>query len=292
MEVSLIIPVYNEEDTIKKVVKDSIKVLKKNKYKYEIIVIDDASQDKTNIIIKNLEVKSIRHLENMGVGAARKTGILAARYNNIVMIDGDTTYPVNVIPQLLDNLKNYDMVIGARTSEQGTLKRIRIFTKTLICKLAEFISGSKIKDLNSGLRAFKKEHVLKFFNILPNTHSWVSTLTLCYLCNYYSIKYIPIQYFKRKGKSTFHIIKDTYNYISLIFRTIMYFYPLKFFTPISILIMSYGITMALYHGFKNKIIRSDIIIITIGSFIAILGLLADLIVKSTKNQYFKWNNNS
>ncbi len=288
MNVSIIIPVYNEEKSIKNIIIELKKILSKNKLKYEIIVVDDGSTDNTPNIVKSLKVNLITHKKNKGVGAARKTGILNAKYENIVMIDGDSTYPINAIPELLKQLKTYDLVIGYRKKEAGTFKILRKPVKLLIKSLAEFITGEKIKDLNSGLRAFKKSDILKFFNILPNTHSWVSTQVICYLSNYYTIKYIPIEYYKRKGKSTFHPIKDTYNYISLIFRTILYFSPLKIFFPLSSLVMIYGLIKALIDGIHGKIINSDIIIIILGGFIFIIGILADIIIKSTKNQYFKW----
>lgn len=288
MEISLIIPVYNEALAIQEVVKEYEQLLKSKKYKYEIIVIDDGSKDNTVEIVKKMNVRLIQLPENRGTGAATNVGILNAKYETIIMTDGDCTYPAAPIPLMLEQLKDHDMVIGARISEKGTLKILRSTIKFLIRKLAEFISGYKIPDLNSGLRIFKKNDVLKFFNILPNTHSWVSTITLCYLCNYYNVKFIPIEYHKRKGKSSFHFFKDTYNYLALIFRTIMYFYPLKIFIPLSIIIISFGCIRAIAHSLVGPLIQSDIIIITIGGFSIIVGLLADLIIKSTRSQYFKW----
>jgi len=63
------------------------------------------------------------------------------------------------------------------------------------------------------LRAMKREQVLEFLPILPTTHSWVSTITMAFLSNGYSVRWIPIAYRKRVGRSSFHPIADTYNYL-------------------------------------------------------------------------------
>ena len=285
---SIIIPVYNEEESIVEVITDIIKNLKNKRLKYEIIIIDDGSTDNIQKITSKFNIKYIRHEINKGVGAARKTGIKAAKYDFIVMLDGDGTYPADRIYDLILELKNADMVVGARIKESGTFNLLRKFIKFIIRILASYIAGFKIPDLNSGMRSFKKRIALNFFNILPNTHSWVSTITLCFLCNDYNVKYIPIDYYKRKGKSTFHPIKDTYNYISLVFKTIMYFNPLKIFLPMSLGILIWGIYRTVYHAkftVRSKILESDIIIIIVGALIGIYGLLADLIVKQFKFQY-------
>lgn len=280
---SIIVPAYNEERAIEEVL-DSIKeAMNKTKWDYEIIVVDDSSQDRTAEIAKGKGAKVIQHVENKGVGAARKTGIKKAKGKIIVMIDGDGTYSSKDIPRLLECMDTYDMVIGARKIETGSLSMLRRPAKFIIRKLAEYITRKKIPDLNSGLRAFKKEMALNFFNILPEGHSWVSTLTIASLSNGYDVKYIPIDYYKRKGISTFHPLKDTVNYFFLIFRTIMYFKPLKIFAPLAIIVFISGVARTIYDAkVLLHIKESDVIIVLTSILIGVLGLLADLIVKQRK----------
>ena len=115
---------------------------------------------------------------------------------------------------------------------------------------------------------------------MPEGHSWVSTITIALLSNCYDIKYIPIEYYSRKGKSTFHPIRDTSAYFLLIFRTVMYFKPLKFFFPPGIALFVAGCVRTVYDAkVLHRIKESDIIIILVSVFIMMLGLLADLIVK-------------
>jgi len=281
---TIIIPAYNEEESIGEDIDTIIETMEKTEYKYEIIVVDDGSTDKTSQIVKNKRgVELIQHSYNKGVGAARKTGILKARGEIIVMTDGDGTYPNQDIPKLLNYIRDYDMVIGARIGKNIQWPLIRRPARWFIRKLASYLIATKIPDLNSGLRVFKKDLARKFFNILPETHSWVSTITLAFLANGYTVKYVPIDYYKRKGKSTIHPIKDTYNFISLVIRTVMYFNPLRVFLPLTALILISAIIRTFYDAtVLHRIKESDIMLFLTGLIIGVLGLLADLIVKLQK----------
>ena len=153
----------------------------------------------------------------------------------------------------------------------------------MITRLAEFITQENIPDLNSGLRAFKKEKALKFLAILPNTHSWVSTITLAFLSVGFPVKYVQIDYFPRKGHSTFHPLIDTYNYISLVVRTVMYFNPLRIFLPLALSLLMLGIGKTAFDlYFLKDMQESDIIIIVGALVVGSMGLLADLIVVQGK----------
>ncbi len=283
-QVTVIIPAFNEEKTIAEDIDVIIETMGRSNCQYEIIVVDDGSTDKTAQIVKaKREVKLIQHSYNRGVGAARKTGILEARGEIIVMTDGDGTYPNQDIPKLLNYIKNYDMVVGARVGKNVTWPLIRRPARWFIRKLASYLIATKIPDLNSGLRVFKKDLARRFFNILPENHSWVSTITLAFLANGYTIKYVPIDYYKRKGKSTIHPIKDTYNFVSLVIRTVMYFNPLRVFLPLTTLILISAIIRTLYDAtILHRIKESDIMLFLTGLIIGVLGLLADLIVRLQK----------
>ncbi len=283
-DLTIVIPVYNEEESIEGDIDTIIETMDKADYKYEIIVVDDGSTDKTAQIVKTKEgVELIQHSYNKGVGAARKTGILKAKGEIIVMTDGDGTYPNQDIPKLLSYMNDYDMVVGARVGKNVQWPLLRRPARWFIRKLASYLMVTKIPDLNSGLRIFRKDLSRKFFNILPENHSWVSTITLAFLANGYNIKYVPIDYYKRKGKSTIHPIKDTYNFISLVIRTVMYFNPLRVFLPLTALILISAVTRTLYDAIVlHRIKESDIMLFLTGLIIGVLGLLADLIVRLQK----------
>ncbi len=283
-EVSIVIPAYNEAEAIEEVVRGAIDVMRAADLKYEIIVVDDGSVDRTAQIVRKIEdVKLLQHPYHKGVGRARMTGIKGAEGDIIVMTDGDGSHSSKDILVLLNYIDQYDMVVGARKTEAGTLRLIRKPTKWVLRRLAEYISNEKISDLNSGLRAFKKELALKYFNILPEGHSWVSTITIAFLCDHYNVKYIPVDYYSRKGRSTFRPIADTTAYFLLIFRTIMYFKPLRIFAPIAATVFALGVIRTIYDAkILHDIKESDVITVLAGILIGVLGLLADLIVKKGK----------
>jgi glycosyltransferase involved in cell wall biosynthesis len=287
-EVSIVIPAFNEAEAIGHDLDVIIETMDESGYDYEIIVVDDGSTDNTGEIAAQKGARVIRHPVNMGSGAARKTGILQATGEKIVMTDADGTYPNHEIPRLLQHLREYDQVVGARTSEQGTMPWLRAPTKYFIRKLASFLTDMNIPDLNSGLRAFKKDIMLQFLYLLPQGFSCVSTMTLAFLSNGYTIKYLPIEYYKRKGQSKFRPIADTYNFILLVIRIVMYFNPLKIFLPVSLGLLGLGILklildFALGRGFK----ASDIVIILTAVVVGMMGLLADLIVIQHKPQHIR-----
>ncbi|MBA3534696.1 MAG: hypothetical protein H0T73_22485 [Ardenticatenales bacterium] len=191
------------------------------------------------------------------------------------------------MPLLIEQVRaGYDMAVGARRAEKGTMRWLRTPAKEFIRRLASFMTGVSIPDLNSGLRAFRKDVVFRFLGILPNTHSWVSTITLAMLSNGYRVAYVPIDYYPRIGQSTFHPIRDTYNYLTLVFRALTYFNPLKIFLPVSSIVFVLGFAKLLYDNFVLRDIReSDVLIMVVAVLIAMLGMLADLIVAQNRYQY-------
>lgn len=282
--ISAVLPAFNEEVCILQTIDDVDRALKGSGYSYEIIVVDDGSRDRTaELALSRPGVKLIRHRVNCGVGAARKTGIQHSKGNVVVTTDVDGTYPNYDIPRLISHLiqNNLDMVIGARIGKNVVFEwPHRFIPKWFIRKLASYLCQVPIPDLNSGLRVFIKDVALRYFYLLPDSHSWESTITLAFLCNKHFVEFLPIDYFKRKGgASTFAPIKDTYNYISLMIRTIMYFNPLRIFIPLSIAVGLVGGMKMIYDWNVYHFIGSLDVIIFLGAIlIFVVGLLADLIV--------------
>ncbi|MBN2190392.1 MAG: glycosyltransferase family 2 protein [Candidatus Aureabacteria bacterium] len=282
-KITILIPVYNEKDALPRVIDNLKDVLKKSGRQGDILVVDDGSTDDSAAIAESKGAKVIRHEKNLGTGAARTTGVKASENEIIVMIDGDCTYPEEAIPDMVAMMGKSDMVIGSRRAEKGTLKILRTPAKMFIKKLAEYLVNDKIPDLNSGLRVLKKSLVLKYLKYLPSTHSWVSTITLVLLSKGYKVGYFPIEYHPRVGRSTFHPLKDSYNYLSLVIRTIMYFNPLRFFLPISTFIFLAGVVKSLVDfAYTHSVQESDIIIFSTAVIVFAIGLLADLIVMMHK----------
>ncbi len=283
--VSIIVPAFNEEQAIGRVLDDIVAVMDPLGRPYETIVVDDGSTDATVSACRARPgVKTISHGQNRGTGAARTTGVRAAKGRYIVMTDADGTYPIDAIPGMIEELDQCDMVIGARQEEMGTVKWLRWGAKSFIKALASYLTQTKIPDLNSGLRAMKRELVLEFLPILPSTHSWVSTITMAFLSSGHEVRWIPISYHRRIGSSTFHPIADTYNYIALIVRAIMYFNPLRVFLPLSLSMFLVGVAKAIYDIFAYRFhfAPTTVILVLTSVQLGAIGLLADLIVRRSK----------
>ncbi|OQZ03639.1 MAG: hypothetical protein B6D34_06880 [Candidatus Brocadia sp. UTAMX1] len=285
-EASIIIPAYNEKEGIFQVI-ESLRSLKKRcGNHWEIIVVDDGSTDGTSEMIRDIQdIVLIRHPFNRGYGAAIKTGIRHARYNTLVISDADGTYSIEDIPRLLALLPKSEMVVGARKNKDTNIPYVRRPAKWILNKLANFLSGTKIPDLNSGLRAMKKDIVMKFCHLLPDGFSFTTTITLAMLTNDYAVEFIPIEYHLRLGRSKIRPVRDTLNFIQLIIRTVLYFDPLKIFLPISAFFFASSIAvLVLSYLFTPKVMDITTVILFIsGVQILAIGMIADLIDKRSRS---------
>jgi glycosyltransferase involved in cell wall biosynthesis len=283
--VSIVIPAYNEEEAIGDDLDGIIAAMEGSGRDYEIIVVDDGSQDRTAEMIRaRPQVRLVQHASNRGVGAARNTGVRQAQGEVIAMTDGDGSYPNQEIPTLISHLEGCDMVVGARSREHGRMSWLRWMAKTFIRLLASYLVEAKIPDLNSGLRVMRRELIERYWHILPRGHSWVSTITLALLSDGYNVKFVPIDYYPRRGRSSFHPLSDTYNYILLVIRTIMYFNPLKVLLPLSLVFLSAGIIRQFYQFIvvAPKVFSSNVLLVVAGMNLGVMGLLADLIVRRVR----------
>lgn len=284
-DVTVVLPVYNEKGHLRAEI-DRIKIaLEASPYSFEIIVIDDGSDDGSSEQLLEIDgIRLIQFAQNRGSGSARRAGSHAARGRVVVWTDTDMTYPNHEIPQLVKELDGYDQVVGARTSEQGTVKFARVPAKWLIRKLASYLVETNIPDLNSGLRAFRADVGRQYLNQLPAGFSCVTTLTMCFLGNGYSVKYVPIEYSERAGKSKFHWWKDTRRYITQVVRMILSYNPLKVFLPLAFLLLGIGAVKLGYDAIKYDLrVTTNTLLMLFAAFqLLAIGLLADLFVRLSK----------
>jgi hypothetical protein len=202
----------------------------------------------------------------------------------VVWTDADMTYPNELIPDLVRELDDgYDQVVGARKTEAGTYKFFRVPAKWAIRRLAAYLTNTPIPDLNSGLRAFKRDVAKPYLRLLPPGFSCVTTITLAFLSNGHQIKYVPIDYFKRAGSSKFHPFKDAYNYIIQVLRMVMYFNPLRVLMPVALTLLGGTFVKLVWdlvvHPFR--VATNTVLLGVTGLVIACLALLADLVVRRT-----------
>ena len=288
--VTIVLPCYNEQGHVATEVERICAAMDSSGYAYELLAFDDASTDGTLASLQEIApqfpMMRIVHFDrNGGSGTVRRIGTQQARGDIVVWTDADMSYPNERIPELVQTLEKdhmLDQVVGARTSEQGTHKILRVPAKWFIRKIAEILTNASIPDLNSGLRAFRREVSLPYLRLLPPGFSCVTTITLAFLCNQHDVRYVPIEYAKRSGTSKFKFFKDAYRYILQVLRMVMYFNPLKVLMPVALFLLALGVAKGIFDMVVHPLLFAinTILILMSGLIIASMALLADLIVRS------------
>jgi polyisoprenyl-phosphate glycosyltransferase len=201
-----------------------------------------------------------------------------------VWTDADMTYPNDRIPELVAELGDYDQVVGARTSEQGTAKALRVPAKWFIRKLAEYLTERRIPDLNSGFRAFRRSVALPYLHLLPAGFSCVTTITMTFLANGHTVRYVDIPYERRAGESKFHWWADTRRYLLQVVRMVLSYNPLRVFMPVGLLLFLVGGTKLVWDLFDKdlRVPTNTLLILFIAFQVTAIGLLADLVVRATR----------
>lgn len=287
---SVILPCFNEEDHVLAEIERISAAMDDSGYSYELVAYDDKSTDGTLAVLRSAEEKYpqmrvVAFTRNQGSGTIRRIGTKDAYGELVVWTDADMTYPNERIPEfiaMLDADPSFDQVVGARTSEEGTYKFLRVPAKWTIRQIAQILTGVKIPDLNSGLRAFRREVSLPYLRLLPPGFSCVTTLTVSFLSNQHDINYVPIDYAKRAGKSKFRFVRDAYRYILQVLRMVMYFNPIKVLMPLALTLIGVGILKVIYDVIDHpvRIAINTLLLLMAGLIIAAVALLADLVVRS------------
>lgn len=218
--VSIILPVFNEEKSLPVVIESIRQSMKDYPQNFEILVVDDGSSDRSKEIATEMGTRLLPGDKNMGAGHARKRGIKSATGDFVVFLDADCTYETDDIPKMLEWTDGHDQINGARNADHGNLLWLRISVKFCLRMLASLLACQYIPDLNTGLKTMRRSVLMNYVDMIPNGFSCVTTMTLSFLVRGHKVKYIPTTYNPRIGKSKFHPIKDTFNLIMAIFRTV------------------------------------------------------------------------
>ena len=282
---SLVLPVYNEVAAVLSEIERIEGILTEVECPTELIVVDDGSTDGTTRVLNEAKggFRLICSETNQGYGASLKKGIRQAKYPLVAITDADGTYPNEEIPQLLDKMKDADMVVGARTGKDVYIPLIRRPAKWLLNKLANYLSNVEIPDLNSGLRVFRKGVAERYFHILPDRFSFTTTITLAMFADGYRVKYHSIDYHKREGESKIKPY-DAVGFFILILRTVTYFSPLRIFAPVFMVMFVVSLAKLVYDTFWLENITDTTTLLWLMSLqVLLIGLVADLIVKRNEN---------
>ncbi len=285
LDVSIILPVHNERGHLAQEVDRIRAAMEASHHSYELIVVDDGSSDGSGDIARELGgLRLVTLRDNKGSGAARRAGSRAARGRVVVWTDVDMTYPNDTIPWLVDQLGDHDQVVGARTSEEGTLKFARVPAKFLIRRLASYLVERRIPDLNSGFRVFRRDVGDQFLDELPDGFSCVTTLTMSFLTNGYSVEYVDIPYAARAGRSKFHWWADTRRYLRQVVRMALSYNPLRVFMPVGLLLLAFAAGKMVFDwASRDFSLSPNTLLLFLAAFqIVTTGMLADLVARRSR----------
>lgn len=279
-ETSIIIPVFNEADSIQSVIEGIQKTFNDTNANYEVIVVDDGSDDETIEVAKKTTAKIISHPYNIGNGAAIKTGIRNATGEILVMLDGDGQHAPEDIPKLLEKIGPYDMVVGSRSRDSKTSIH-RDIANSLYNQLATYVCGRKIEDLTSGFRAVKANMAREFIPLLPNTFSYPTTITLAVVRSGYRLAYTPITTEKGSGKSKIKLLKDGTRFLLIIFKITTLYSPMKVFLPVSVLTFLTGFGYGLFKiiFLNSRYGPTSAMLMIVSVLIFLIGLVSEQIAQ-------------
>ena len=273
-EISIVIPAFNEADNLAELL-GKIHALKLPRA--EVIVVDDGSADRSAEIASSAGATVIRHPYNIGNGAAVKSGMRAAQGKTILLMDADGQHKPEDIPKLLAEATNYHMVVGAR-AKGSKLRLHRYAANTVYNLLASYVTGFRVQDLTSGFRLLSRRDAMRFIDLLPNTFSYPTTLTLAFLRSGLTVKYVPIQTLYRAGQSKISLITDGIRFLLIITKIATLFSPFRVFLPVSAFFFFTGAGYYLYtyiteHRFTNM----AVFLLTTAVIIFMMGLVSEQI---------------
>lgn len=300
LQCAIVIPVYNESTSVEQTISKLKLEIAKIKYcSFEIICVNDGSTDNSGGILAQIDsITVLTHDINRGYGAALKSGIDYCNKEWILIIDADGTYALHQIRDLLNEItEETDMIVGARKGIGIVKNPLRRLARWILRKLVHGLTGTMVPDLNSGMRLFRKSVYLDFRHLLPMKFSFTTTITVASLHSGFNIKYVPVEYYQRIGKSNIRPVSDFFGFTITIIRLVSYFDPLRFFLPLSFFIFVIGFLRAIRDVIVTNGIGSlSVILTTLALQIFIAGVIVDVVVRrssmerisqSMKKNYFK-----
>lgn len=284
-DLSICVPAYNEEEAVA----NTLKRLRRSFPDAEILFVDDGSTDNTLAEASGVEgVRVLSHDRNVGYGASIKTAIRNSTRKVVAWYDADGQHRAQdlekVVAPVLEGAR--DAVIGART-RTSAVTRNRLPGKWVLKFIAELIARHKIPDLNSGLRCFRREVIIRYLHLLPDGFSASTTSTILMMKRGYRIGYEDIIAVARKGHSSVRMVSDGLKAIQLMLRLLILFEAFGFFTLLSMLQiipgLVYGIIVAVRQGQGFPVLAATVIISGVLTFF--MGLLCDQVVALRKERF-------
>lgn len=173
MFLSVIIPAYNEEKRISKILDAAYKYFQSKDFDYEIIIVDDGSKDQTVKVAQNYKdkfknLKILSFVKNSGKGAAVRSGMLEGKGDFLLFADADNSTPIEQFDLLFKYFPNFDIIIGSRALKTSQLEKKQNFFKILLGRMGNFLIRKvfkiNIKDTQCGFKFFSRDAAKKIFS--------------------------------------------------------------------------------------------------------------------------------
>jgi glycosyltransferase involved in cell wall biosynthesis len=310
MDISVVVPLFNEEESLPELVEWIRKVMSQHQFSYEIIMIDDGSKDNSWQVIETLQkdnsnIKGIKFRRNYGKSAALYCGFEVAQGDVVITMDADLQDSPDEIPELFRMIKEdgYDLVSGWKKK-----RRDPILTKNLPSKFYNWtvrrMSGIKLHDMNCGLKAYRK-NVIKSIEVYGEMHRYIPVLAKW--AGYNNIGEKVVEHSERKyGVTKFGIerfIRGPLDLLSVMFISRFVKRPMHFFGILGILMILIGLAAAIYlgvekiiqlkHGIVGNLITNSpyfyiaLTAMIIGAQFFLGGFLGELVSRSStdRNKY-------
>lgn len=279
--ITVVIPALNEQDAIVETVERARSVLTGAKLEpFEIIVVDDGSDDGTGELARSAGARVITHPHNVGYGRSLKDGITAATYDTIVISDADGSYPIEQIPALVERYHaGFDMVVGRRTGKQYRESTLKSPLRAILKTIVEFTANRHIPDINSGLRVFARGVSMNYFNNVSDTFSFTTSLTLAYMMNAKFVAYQDIDYHERVGRSKVRLFRDSMRTLQYVVEAATYYNPLKIFFLFGLICLAFAI-VSFIGGLIFQVVSAFVLgvgAILLAILVFAMGLLAVLL---------------
>ncbi|WP_315060007.1 glycosyltransferase family 2 protein [Capnocytophaga leadbetteri] len=304
MQISIVIPLLNEEESLAELYQWLTKVLTLNRFSYEIIFVDDGSTDDSWRVImqlaeKDAQVRGIRFLRNYGKSQALHAGFKAAEGEVVITMDADLQDSPDEIPALYEMIikDNYDLVSGWKKKRYDS-----VLAKNLPSKLfnwaARKTSGLTLHDFNCGLKAYKKE-VVKNVEVSGEMHRYIPVLAKNAGFNRITEKVVQHQA-RKYGVTKFGMSRFINGFLDLITISFLSHFgkrPMHFFGALGVLMFFIGFLFSAYLGIDKLFINPNgrliadrpqfylaLTTMLIGTQFFIAGFLGEIILKTKNNE--------
>ncbi len=288
-QITIIIPAYNEAESLRCNFQEVINFAEQNNF--FVILVNDGSKDDTRKVVESIAsnhscVTIINHKLNKGYGAAIKSGIAITKTPYLVTIDADGQHSLDDILKLYSKLQEFDadMVIGSRKGK-NIKSYYRHIGKSIIRSFAKLVMTVPIYDLNSGMKLYDTSLAIKYANLCPDAMAFSDFIALVFINQKHLVLEEPIVIKERKhGKSTISL-NTAINTILAIIHILLLFNPLRFFLPIAMINILFGIGWGLpFLIMRRGISGAAIITVISGLIFFFLGLIAEQISMMRKER--------